>query len=288
MTAILATHDFTLQSATKRLTFFGALHVFDPAHQSLRRLEALYKESKPDVLLIEGTYSLSPTKDWRSYQKHIEWIRAHSRDGLITEYGEAGAAMALVEPGTAIYCPEPDFALELRYVESLGYSRDSMFLYYHLRIVYQYLQTDRTKNVVEYVEPHIADFANCTKWQGYDYSFSRFSELVEDWFDTSLKDLMHDDKQFDLVSTFSPYTEEPERKETNDVSLKSMQHRDDAIKNWILHFLNMRRSVFVVYGRGHADVMRAPLTEEFVRSFGDLIYQDEREVIHEEIAINRR
>jgi len=43
-----------------------------------------------------------------------------------------------------------------------------------------------------------------------------------------------------------------------------------------------------VYGRGHADVMRAPLTEEFVRSFGDLIYQDEREVIHEEIAINRR
>lgn len=287
MTAIFESRDFTLQSARKRLSFFGSIHTMDPAHPSLGRLETLIQEGKTDILLVEGWCSLMPGAPWEKYSKIISEVRSSSREELIRQYGEAGAAIAAIAPTTSIYSPEPDYGLELQHVESLGFSRDSMFLYYHLRMVYQYLTSDRGTTLEQYLEPDFTQFKELTGWRDYTYTFPRFEELVTSWFGGSLQELMKQEMVVELISTFAPNTEEPERKETNDVSFASCSYRDSAIKNWILHFLNMHDSVLVVYGRHHADTLKKALLDDFIPAFGALTFEEEKMLVHEEILTKR-
>src|SRR3989344_1631513 len=167
----------------RHLSYFGSYHENNPEDEMFSEIESEFKDANPDIVFVEGNYSLSADASEEEREKEVEFLKGNSREGVIKERGESGfTAKMAIEGGVPVESPEPDFGKEIEYLLDRGFSKDHIFAFYFYRGVAQYMGRENpesvsVENLMTKFESDVELFKRKTNWEDYDYSFDHAVEL---------------------------------------------------------------------------------------------------------------
>lgn len=264
--AELGEHDYPyiyrLEGGGKALTYVGSEHINDPQNPTFSRIRAEFEQAKPDLVLVEGLLQINGV----DRDELAQYARETDDGEIIREMGECGFAVKLgAEAGALVYCPEPSPEAEIRALESRGFTRDELFLFYATRSILSYLRTPMAEPFERYITPYLEELRETSGWEGYDFSYDHYLRLHRAAWG---KDLDFDDPRFyrEKVDPV-PWAELRDRQgRTNEVARGSSSFRDHYIVAEIARLLGSHDRVLVVYGAAHA-VLQEPALKKLFASF---------------------
>lgn len=266
----MCTHEtpytFHLLSDYHELLYFGSYHSCDPKDSIFAQIEEFIDE--PDIVFIEGIDSQNNTRK----EEINQMLKQSSYSDIITEQGEPGFTIKrAAEKDIEWHSPEPDDRDIWYYLETYGYTKDSIFAFEIFRVLPEYLeqvyQSGKYTSFKQYTAPLIKKFKENTDWQNFDYSYH-----------TALatgKDLIGLDSDLDIENIPSikaqKYIDPVPRDNTNinlfnHINQLTSQFRDQEIVYQIVTALEQRKKVLVVFGASHA-VMQQPALKKFFEQY---------------------
>lgn len=263
--AELGEHDYPyiyrLEGGGKSLTYVGSEHINDPKNPTFSRIRTEFEQAKPDLVLVEGLLAINTV----DREELTRYAKETDEEDIVREMGECGFTVKLgAEAGAHVYCPEPSPAEEIRALESQGFSRDDLFLFYITRSIPSYLRTPMAEPFERYIVPYLEELREWSGWEGYDFSYGHYLQLHRAAWGSEPR---FDDPRFygEKVDPV-PWLEVRERQgRTNEVAHASSSFRDHHIVAEIARLLGFHDRVFVVYGASHA-VMQEPALKKLFAS----------------------
>lgn len=232
---------YKIQSTGKVLYYLGCQHTYNPEHPQFNKIRDLWakflvEKGEDSVIVVEGNLR----------QVGIDEIDAISNHG-----GEGGLITYLAfKEGIPVECPEPnkkDLAEEML---SKGFSKDEIVYDWFTSMALQYHRTNEKRVFSEYSQAYLDWYKEVYGWVDYDFTLDHMIEIHN----------KNHDHEFDINKCrhcvyldTSPID--------NKVSEAQSNLRDVAIVKGILKSWNEKKSIFIVYGSGHALTQELALKE---------------------------
>jgi len=227
---------YCINSSTnsQTLCFLGTHHIYDPYHPQIGKIKKSwfkFLKKKIDknncIVLTEGG---------------IRPIESSEKDAIL-KHGEAGL-MSFLSHKACIrnISPEPDEKFEIKELEK-QFSKEQIEYYYFARTVLQWNKLKVKPEFNSYIRRYLDRDKLITGWENFDFSVSNL---------ISIHNKRHD-HDFDptecerCVYKFSNPSQNP-------VASASSHIRDEHIVNEIIKLWEAGKSIFIVYGSGHAIV----------------------------------
>ncbi len=228
------------------LCFFGALHSNDTKHPQFDLLSNTWKffinnSSKNKVVIVESN---------KKSEQNLKSINNFQE--AINLYGEIGAAYCLAHEGNAkVIYPEPNGEEQRRKLCELFDPQDVAYAFI-IQSLLIWFRTERKLTLEQSLEKNSIE------------KETKFSDIYKftpttDWFYGRHKKLFGEQKLEDkkFISSIS----DPRKKDTiiNEIVSKRTELRNEYLLKAIEENLKSDKDVFVVYGRGHLDVLKDSL-----------------------------
>ena len=245
------TYTYTLDNGSRRLTFFGSQHLYDPSHPMFSEIKGLFEKEKPDMVYIEG---------WEQINHQKEDVRKMGKETSFEDAareGESHFTLKLAVDAVADFeSPEPHHAAEIAHLLDQGFSHEEVYNFYAYRQIGQFQQQHENSDAEsckEYMSRYLDRFARDSNWSEEElqsYRDKLFAEL----------DLTGDiySQQTDPI----PWDDRPQTR-LNDIARASGRFRDEYIFERIVEGLKTHDRIFVVYGSAHAVVQEPALRALF-------------------------
>lgn len=250
---------FELKAGDKELHYFGSSHVNDPQSPIFEEIEKAFKESSPEIVLVEGMGDIRGDRKQRFNKK----IEETNRDKAIEEMGEPGFTVKLgLENGAEWESPEPSHEALYENLLAHGFSKEEIFAWEVFHILPQYSHLMKRDGFEKYVAGYIDRFKQITNWDNFDYTYTNALRLGEQILGRSI-DVENESKPTNLIDPI-PW-EETKGAQTvlNRVNEAVSLFRDRKIVNGIAEALKNHKRVFVVYGSSHAAMQEPALRKLF-------------------------
>lgn len=219
-------------TATGKLFYFGAEHVYDPAHPQIARIEAAWDAFRPDIAFTEGGFP------------PIE----RTRDLAVQKHGEAGLVRFLAArddvPTTTL---DPSRAEEMAALAPV-FGRERIKLGHLLRAASQFRARNGREKTDEEMRRVLAIYAQTPGLMGSPRTIAE----IEEAFARLLPG--HGDYRDAKSSWF-----DPAKQETffNDIARASSDYRDRYVVERLVTHVKSGQRVFAVMGGSHV-IMQEP------------------------------
>ncbi len=249
------TYVYQVEGGGKKVFFFGANHTNDPAHPMFAEIEKAFKAAHPDLVYIEGWQGLAQA------EPRVRGMVAEKTFEEAKKEGEPFFTLKLaIDSNVAFASPEPTPLQQTTHLEAKGFSRRDIFFFYTYRQIAQYQRESAAVSDEECKKYLQRFFESMRRRSGWDSSeLTVFEQKLFDELDVS-----DDQKYADSVDPM-PWEGRPQTV-YNDISRSLGRLRDEYILERITEDLKVHKSIFVVYGSGHAVVLepapRALLAEK--------------------------
>lgn len=252
-----------LKSGVKSLLYYGTRHTNNPDDFIFQDLPKKLKAFKPDLVVVEGWYSIN-TMSKAALQKLYSGL---SLADSALRWSEAGYVTGwAVQNGVKVLCPEPKPVVETRAVLKAGISKADLYLYYVARMIHQHYRNGGATLSDKGLSGFIGDIQRkeLSEWQEWDFSVANFKKLFRK---AMGEHYIHFDKEkFSALSTPFKHTKRglpwfgP-----NQAAQVSSQLRDrHIVKQLILYFKKYNR-IFAIYGGSHT-VVQEPILKALFKS----------------------
>ena len=236
------------------VTYVGVGHSNDPESGMYEKIDELFKEKQPDLVLVEGLDNFEQRKEVLYKQ-----LEGRNKKEIIQLAGEPRYVLSrAVEFGINADSPEPKFSEEIMHLLEKGFSREAVFVFDMTRMLEQYhrkvLQGGSQDDIEDYFDRNVKTFAMDAGWEDFDWSFENYkklySELLGKKFDEANQEILHDFvdpvpwKGKDLAIT-------------NRVADESSLYRDAHIVKEIAEKAKTYQRILMVFGATHA-IMQEP------------------------------
>jgi hypothetical protein len=229
----------TAPGDNQTLYFFGCRHSNDIGDPQNSAIEALWHEfagqaDSDKIAFCEG--GLRPIEASRD-----ESIKKYSEPGLLTWLAR--------QDGVEMVSPEPDETKEIEYLISQGFNSSQMMTYYFGRQMYQWVKRDHINHDdwKAYATHYIGTYAKLKPLQSDPFSLQSVLEMFQHEtgqpFSIDAEDIL-----YELSAPTS-----------NSVSAASGTFRDISLLASITEAWQQHKSIFAVYGSGHAIVLEQAL-----------------------------
>ncbi|MEK7506940.1 MAG: hypothetical protein AAB585_00130 [Patescibacteria group bacterium] len=150
-----------------------------------------------------------------------------------------------------VFCFEPPRSVEMNWLTQ-RFSKEEVEYYYFARIVAQWHRQNQKKSIEEYVLPFLERDKKTSGWRDFEFSIGHMRKIHHSLFQGEL-DFSNAD--------FFKKIENPTRKDNllKNIVRASSKYRDSAIMDGIKKLINQRYDIFIVYGRGHAEIYQKEL-----------------------------
>lgn len=253
------TYRYRLGKEEKVISLYGAHHTSDPDHPMFDDIESFFNECPHSLILVEGVEDLRLTASPFLAYPYLEEIRGMSRIEAIESNGESSFGVWLaVHHSIPVFCPEPSFSEIFQVMLSRGFVKEELFVEYILQGVLQCMR-ERRESVEEFIERDIEGFSKISPWPEFRPGIDEFWRILAEL----APQVRREELECQTIQrTLSPYTQpsSPFYGRVTKLSYETATFRDRAIEQKILHFSELARSVFVIYGRSHVEEW-----EEFLR-----------------------
>jgi len=244
---------YTCEPEDRKLTVFGADHSNDPEHPQFQQLEAIFETEEPHCVLIEGL------QDEVVFTRLSSLLKNLHGEVAIQQGGESVYAAALaLATGYTWGSVEPSDSALFSYLESLGFSRQNIVVWYALRLLPQYVRREETIHFNEYITPFLEQLARATGWSEAQQDSQKVLEEATQLLQRDL--VLHSEAQaLRYVSAVATLAHDQDYTVMNTISAVANEFRDRAMVQAIHTALCDYSSVLVVYGASHAVVQEPVL-----------------------------
>lgn len=219
------------------LCYLGTHHIYSTEDKQINSIleswKAFLESGKENrVVLIEGGMRPLTT----------------SINEAITNYSEAGLMVYLAnKEEVPIFSPEPDPIFEINSLLKV-FSKEEIEYYYFARLVNQWNRLTKKTDFESYISRYLEIDKKDSGWRDFDFSVRYMVEIHN----------KNKDHKFDsILCKECCYNDS--NPSINPVSSQSSLIRDEHIVTEILRLWKENKSIFVVYGSGHAIVQEAAL-----------------------------
>jgi len=235
-------YTYTISHNGQYLYYFGARHSFDPEHPQFPKLKMFWQDfleetQKKNCLVLNegGKRPLHPN----------EWL-------AISTGAEAGLITFLASKENIKTCsPEPSKKDEIG--EWLNvYTKEEIEYYFFSRAICQWHRLLPQPDFNNYISRPLLKHAKELGWKGFDFSLEHMKEIHKRLFRGNFNE---NDKQFFECIATPVYRTTIISQISNDLDI----NRNSYIVNKIKWFWHSGKSLFVVYGSGHAIVQEPAL-----------------------------
>jgi hypothetical protein len=234
---------FNIKNADQELVYFGSNHSYDPKDEQFEMIEKLWDEMKNKypigmiTSVIEGSLR----------KKILE------RDEIILKSGESGFLQHLANTaGIEVVCLEPLYGKIMDQL-ALKHQREKVFYYSVASVCLQWNNLTIKPNFEKYIVEYLEKDKEETGWIDFDFSIKNIKKIHQDIFGTEFDE---NDKNF-FYKTVDPTGNSVLSQISRDMDLI----RDSNIVEGIVSKWKEGRSIFVVYGSGHAVTQEPALLE---------------------------
>ena len=229
---------FRITNGHQVLYFLGCNHSYDEANPQFARIKELWSgfiaetTGQDCILMVEGM-PIGPEPELHKPKDETE-------SEAIDSGGEHGyAAYWATRAGVPYYTPEPNRVWEVNELVR-RFDRDAVMYYYFIRQASQWHRMHQKESFKEYLQVTLDTYSRIPGWDDFDFSFDNMVRIHDATHDHAF---YQDDLDcFKLDS--SP--------RGNPVSSACSNLRDVHIVSEIKKHWDRGKSVFVVYGSGHA------------------------------------
>ncbi len=227
------TYQIKSSNSSQILYFLGVHHVYDPTHPQIHKIKRLWIKFLKDtdknncIVLTEG--GIRPVEE--------------SEEKAILKHGEAGL-LAFLSNREDIpnISPEPDEKFEIKELEK-QFSKEEIEYAYFARTVLQWNKLKEKPEFNTYIQRYLDRDKLVSGWKDFDFSVANLIAI-------------HDKKynhKFDPVKC-EQCVYSMSNPAQNPVSSSSGHIRDEYIVKEIINLWEKGKSIFIVYGSGHAIV----------------------------------
>ncbi|HEY0010327.1 MAG TPA: hypothetical protein VGB97_00235 [Candidatus Paceibacterota bacterium] len=229
-------------NGAKHLEFFGASHLYDPRDPQFEEIASRFETNRPDIVYVEGLERINAQKESvREQAVKVSQEEARSR-------GENYFLLKLaIDAGVDFESPEPSFKEELKLLQSLGYSKRDIFMFYAYRQISGYQQRakeDRSDSAcIDYLKDNFGRFRDESGWSadelaGFEKQLANELELhAEGKYREQVDPIPWEGRDGTVI---------------NDISQASSQYRNEYILGRIADGMKEHDHLFAVYGSAHA------------------------------------
>jgi hypothetical protein len=170
--------------------------------------------------------------------------------------GEGGFVNYLAEKSEVkVYCFEPDTKF-LWDVLLTKFTKEQVFCYFISQIIFQWYRYPEKPEFEKYLKYFLDKYETKTKWSGFDFSFNNYKSIYKSIFKKEFKLVGTEEEVNFLNDNLAPTNN---ISILNSISAEKNYYRETNIIEGILSKWNEGKSVFVVYGLGHAFVQEPAL-----------------------------
>lgn len=171
---------YQLDQGGKSLYFFGAAHNTDPKSEMFVQLKNVFNDFQPEMVIVEG---IGRASNPDTKQEFEESIKSKPVDEVIR---------SRAEPAFTVYeCLQRELPWdsaasklgdEVKYLLSLGYMHEEIFVWIALRQVYMYIRApkDSRPSLDIYVQAGLNNLQEQTRWDDFDYSYQTAVRLTHE------------------------------------------------------------------------------------------------------------
>ncbi len=248
------TYVYEVENGEKKIVYFGAWHTNDPEDQLFDEIKAKFDEIQPDIVFIEGWWSINGRKD-----QVREALSKRNIEDIKTE-GEPSFVLKLaVDAGIDFESPEPITPDEIIYLVEQGFSKRDIFFFYVYRDISQYQRQNENgtnEGCAEYLKPFIKNIRSSSGWS--EEELDSFEKEVLAELDVNDHEKYH--RQVDPI----PWDDAPQTK-INEITKASGVCRDRYMVERVVEAMKTHNKLFVVFGTAHA-VMQEPAVREVMKT----------------------
>lgn len=221
----------------KSLIFFGSIHTFNSKHPQFKELQKLFKNFKPEIVLVEG--GISPEK-------------FASKEEATKKEGERGLIQYLCEKfDTPIISCEPKLK-SLANKLARKYSKEEVFLSLIIREILCFSMKRENVGVEDFLSYVVKNMKKEIGWKNFDFSLKNLDKIHKKFFNRKLNPL---DIKFYRKISYPIYNNSI----FNEISREESRIRDKHVFNLIKRMLRKYSRVFVVMGSSHAIALEKEL-----------------------------
>jgi len=238
-------YTFNIQKGTQELEYFGSGHLYDPANPGLEAIEERWSNflarHSPDEIIVV-------------IERHFKKIRETKEDNIRIA-GESGLISFLAAARTIpTICFEPSREKVLNELHRRGRSKEILFYHEMAEMALQWHQMTEKPSFEEYMHVYFDRFKDNFDWPGFDFSLEHARTIHSELFNA---DLDENDKRFfyDIIDPAQTTCI------INEISREVDTFRDSAVVKGIVEEWHKGKSIFVVYGSGHAVIQERALKE---------------------------
>lgn len=233
-----------IQKNKQELVYLGVQHSTDIKKSQFETIEQQWNKfienKKPDGCVVIIETGLLKTE--------------FDKEKSIIKYGETGMAVFLAQKfGVKVFCFEPN---RIEVMQSLlnSFSKEELFYHHIAQMLLQWNRFVQKPELGSYIDRVIDNDKSRTTWQDFEFSFENIKKIHKSIFN---KDIDVNDKDF-FNKIVNPHLN---LCTINKVSKSYSDIREVKIVEGILEQWNLGKSIFVVYGSGHAIVQERALRE---------------------------
>ena len=227
----------------QQLYYLGSHHTHDPENTQFREIEELFdrfiqstNEGERQVL-VESAGQLPQYTD---------------RDIAIKRSREVGfTALLARQKGVEVISPEPTKIEEVKLLLQ-QYSKDEVFYHLMSGICWNYskMKSDVRSDFMKYIKFQLEEYAQMEEFKDFDLSIEHFLKMYKS---------KYPDTPFNYENTKLFYDEQ--KPAVGNISEASSKIRDEVIVRKIEELWKQGKSIFIVYGLGHAIVQEQALKD---------------------------
>lgn len=233
---------YSIKNNKQELLYVGSQHCYDPKDNEFeiirKEWDKFYKRNKDKemIVIVEGGI----------------WPIEKSAEDAIIKDGEMSFVTFLAyQDGVSTICLEPQRD-EVFNELAKEHGRDKVFYQRIAQVVLQWNTLIEKPNFEKYLVYFMEKDKKESNWNDFDFSLEHFYKIHKDLFDTDFKPT---DRKFfyDIIN--------PSQKNTviNQISRDEDVVRDTAIIKGIMEEWQKGKSIFVIYGSGHAVIQERAL-----------------------------